>query len=236
MSWHYLQGLEEVSSEAICWDGKRFAPSSGQTTLAGYCLPGSETESCQSSQSGTMYRHLTASLGKAESMLSRVDSLAKTFQPQGKVQGSKAHDLECGFTWQGSFVRWDRDSSSWKTPQCSLLAGLDEFSATWPKWGTMQNGECWVQEMLGDSTSETGYGFLPTPIKSDGSGGGCLRSKNGREYNLRDWWANKGFGKSRQSRKPEFWEWVMGWPMGWTELKPLEMDKFLLWRQLQSIF
>jgi len=26
---------------------------------------------------------------------------------------------------------------------------------------------------------------------------------------------------------PVWLEWVMGWPMGWTDLKPLEMDKSL---------
>jgi hypothetical protein len=28
---------------------------------------------------------------------------------------------------------------------------------------------------------------------------------------------------------PTWVEWLMGWPLGWTDLKPLEMDKFLLW-------
>ena len=31
---------------------------------------------------------------------------------------------------------------------------------------------------------------------------------------------------------PEWVEWLMGWPIGWTGLKPLEMDKFREW-QLQ---
>lgn len=30
---------------------------------------------------------------------------------------------------------------------------------------------------------------------------------------------------------PAWVEWLMGWPIGWTDLKPLEMDKFLSWRQ-----
>lgn len=30
---------------------------------------------------------------------------------------------------------------------------------------------------------------------------------------------------------PNWVEWLMGWPIGWTDLKPLEMDKFRLWRQ-----
>jgi hypothetical protein len=25
---------------------------------------------------------------------------------------------------------------------------------------------------------------------------------------------------------PEWVEWLMGWPLGWTDLKPLETDKF----------
>ena len=28
---------------------------------------------------------------------------------------------------------------------------------------------------------------------------------------------------------PEWVEWLMGWPMGWTELRPLEMDRFHEW-------
>ena len=30
---------------------------------------------------------------------------------------------------------------------------------------------------------------------------------------------------------PEFWEWMMGWPSGWTGLRPLETDKYQSWRQ-----
>ena len=30
---------------------------------------------------------------------------------------------------------------------------------------------------------------------------------------------------------PTWVEWLMGWPLGWTDLKPLEMDKFQQWQQ-----
>jgi hypothetical protein len=33
---------------------------------------------------------------------------------------------------------------------------------------------------------------------------------------------------------PEWVEWLMGWPIGWTGLKPLAMDKFHLWQQQHS--
>lgn len=35
---------------------------------------------------------------------------------------------------------------------------------------------------------------------------------------------------------PEWVEWLMGWPIGWTDLKPLEMARFREWQQQHSIF
>jgi hypothetical protein len=35
---------------------------------------------------------------------------------------------------------------------------------------------------------------------------------------------------------PEWIEWFMGWPMGWTELEPLGTDKFQEWQQLHGLF
>lgn len=35
---------------------------------------------------------------------------------------------------------------------------------------------------------------------------------------------------------PEFWEWMMGWPIGSTALQPLAMDKFRQWRRLHGGF
>jgi hypothetical protein len=33
---------------------------------------------------------------------------------------------------------------------------------------------------------------------------------------------------------PTWVEWLMGWPLGWTDLKPLAMDKFQQWRCLHG--
>ena len=35
---------------------------------------------------------------------------------------------------------------------------------------------------------------------------------------------------------PPWVEWLMGWPSGWTDLKQLEMDKFLRWLELHGIY
>ena len=342
MSWHILkdceslpclQGQEEVSSEAICWDGERFAPSSGPTTLGGYCLPDNETESCLDSRSGMTCRHSMDILGEGESMSSQAGSPARTSAQPAKAQGSTASDPGCGTTWRESFARFDPDSCSWRTPQCSLLEGLDEFSETWPRWGMMRNGACSELSTLAPRTDEIGSGsselwptpclpgnggshgkakmkrlLLPTPLASiathggpnqrdssgrpalqmaamkwptplsgEGSGGGnagyALAAMNGekrasgatRSLKLRDAVLafptptvndskNSTLPPSQISRdnipgalirdgqppggqlNPPWVEWLMGWPIGWTDLKPLETDKFRSWRQQHSGF
>jgi hypothetical protein len=35
---------------------------------------------------------------------------------------------------------------------------------------------------------------------------------------------------------PTWVEWLMGWPLGWTDLKPLEMDKYQQWQQQHGIY
>jgi hypothetical protein len=35
---------------------------------------------------------------------------------------------------------------------------------------------------------------------------------------------------------PTWVEWLMGWPLEWTDLKPLEMDKYQQWRQQHGIY
>jgi hypothetical protein len=35
---------------------------------------------------------------------------------------------------------------------------------------------------------------------------------------------------------PDWVEWLMGWPIGWTALRPLETAKFHLWLRQHGIF
>lgn len=295
MSWHFLQGLEEVSSEAICWDGERFAPSNGQTTLAGYCLPDSEMESSRDSRSGMTCRHSMETHGEDESMSSQAGFPVKIFPQPEKARESMAQNPECGTTWQGSFARFDRNSSSWKTPQYSLLEGLDKYLETWPRWGMMRNGVCWERMTAEPPISATESGFWPTPShdgKDNASPAAILRKSPGLGVVAQIWqtptaddaverkigkWNSRGEPKLsaevliwptprtkgmcggsgaweqlklattiEEARKmgagnggqlnPPWVEWLMGWPIGWTALQPLETDKFRQWQQQHSAF
>lgn len=246
MSWHYLQGLEEVSSEAICWDGEQFAPLNGQTTLGGYCLPDSETESYHDSQSGTMCKPLTVNLGEGESMSSVADSLAKTFPVLAKALESMAKDQGCGPKWRGSLVKLSQDGSWWKTHPYSLLADSIPFCGTWPKWGTMRNGECLERLTPERSISARDSGLWPTmvctQIQEDYER--CLQRRKAAK-------SPKNWGKIRANNlvmkvlmeenggrviqgkvlNPRWIEWFMAFPIGWTSLNPLETHKFQSWRQ-----
>ena len=144
-------------------------------------------------------------------------------------------EAQCGNTWPESLAKWDQDSCSWKTHQCSLLGDLELFSGTWPKWGLMRNGESWAQTSLVQRIGGTEFGWLPTPTASDWMTGKVngIEHRNrrfirtsltsGTEFgaNLRDAFRLM----TGKALPPNFSEWMMGWPIGWTDLKPLEMDK-----------
>ena len=56
-----------------------------------------------------------------------------------------------------------------------------------------------------------------------------------RQFMYKDATTDRGKGnlgeKVGGQLNPTWVEWLMGWPIGWTDLKPLAMDKFRSWRQ-----
>ena len=59
-------------------------------------------------------------------------------------------------------AKYDPSTHLLKTYQCSFIEDLNEFSATLPKSGMMQNGKLYQQSTLEPRTFGTGYGLLPT--------------------------------------------------------------------------
>ena len=78
MSWHYLRELEGEFLEDICSGGEPFAPLKSKITHAEFYCNGKLMDSYLDSLSGTMLEPLTENLGKEKSMLSAVDSHART--------------------------------------------------------------------------------------------------------------------------------------------------------------
>ncbi len=59
-------------------------------------------------------------------------------------------------------ARYDRDTRSLKTYQCSFIEGLNVFSATLPKSGMMRNGKLSEQTMLVRNTNGNASGLWRT--------------------------------------------------------------------------
>jgi len=95
-------------------------------------------------------------------MSSAEASPAKTSHTQGGGQAWKAQDQDYGAKSPAWLASYDRNTSSWKTSQHSLVEGLDEFSETWPRLGTTRNGIAYQLPPLALRTDATGFGSWPT--------------------------------------------------------------------------
>lgn len=303
MSWLYSRALVEEYSGASCLDGAPSAPSSATPTPQAYLQQGRTTEHWRRFPSGMTCAALTEGHGE-ELLTSYLAGFhARTSAPPARERGSKESDPASGWRWRGSFARFDPGSSSWRTRQCSLLGGSESFSETWPRWGSMRNGECSERTMPGHLTSVTGSGSSrltgnawPTPTSADASMGSIITKdrfsalvetgkpatrKDGGEYGVgllemvlarqmfatptatanqlapsmqkhpgcRAMWptptahnAKECNAPAEQTRNtptlaaqaggklnPPWVEWLMGWPIGWTDCEPLETGRCQQW-------
>jgi hypothetical protein len=71
---------------------------------------------------------------------------------------------------------------------------------------------------------------LPTPTAGNSHSGGRLDEFGGSTNPFR------GTEIGRLPLNPCWVEELMGWPLGWTDLKPLETDKFQQWQHSHGNF
>ena len=83
--------------------------------------------------------------------------------------------------------------------------------------------------------SESGYWRIPTPLASDGSeqqANSKVRHIRNAKFGARvrsvPYWILKNYN---MRSTPTMSEWLMGYPISWTDSAPLATDKFLLWRR-----
>ena len=233
MSWLYSRALVAEYSAATFSDGERYARSSKTPTPQAFLPPDRMTAFSRPSRFGMTFAPLTESLGKDLLTWFRADSRVRTYPLLETALGSMASDPACGEKCDGSLARYDHATSSWKIVQLSLFEDSDEFSETWPRWGFMRAGECWAVTPSAVLPMAKGYGLsLPRPTASMARKGWGFGAVTNRRY-------------SRQVRQdtlrmlgkapsPIAIEWLMGWPDGWTDLKPLEMAKFQAWQRQHS--
>jgi len=225
MSWLYSQVLVEEYLGGNFLDGEQSVPLNGSLTQQAYLLPNKMKDFSRLSRFGMMFKPLTENLGMGLLTLYLEGFRVKISVPLEKEKESTENEVQCGSTWRESFARFDLDTHSWRTPQCLLAEDSVEFLGTWPRWGMMLNGECWELEMSEQTTNEIESGLLGKTTQNQLPNPTCHNAKEGAypsEYTRNTpSLATHAGGKLN----PTWVEWMMGWPLGWTDLKPLAMDK-----------
>ena len=221
MSWLFSQALVEEYSPDKCSDGAQSVQSSGKPTQRAYLQRDKTTDTWNRFPSGMTCEPLTEADGEAVLTSFLAAFPAKTSAQPEKAQASTASDPACGWKWPASSVKYDPDSRSWRTRQCSLLGGLVEFSETWPRWGSMRNGECWEVTPWACVRKESESGLsLMRPTASDGLRHRfqlkSLIRKGHQDGNLTEQLARVHQAKLT----PNAAEILMQWPPMWTALNP----------------
>ena len=159
MSWSFSPVLVAAFSEATSWDTEPSAPSSATPTPDQFYWPDKPMEHSRLSRFGMTCEPLTGDRGEALLTWFRGASPARMSASPAKVTDLTASDPASGTRWPGSFAKWDPASCEWKTHQHSLLGGLERYSETWPRWGSVVVGASYQPQMSMPLTCANESGF-----------------------------------------------------------------------------
>lgn len=149
-------------------------------------------------------------------------SLVRTLAKPAPERGSPANAPAYGRNLLGSFASFDLASLSWRTSQRCLVEGWATFSETWPPSGIIHFGIAYRLAPSGLPMNVIASLSYPTPSARDwkDSPGMSFEGKKGRSRT--DQLARFVYALERTPAdggrlNPEFVEWLMGFPIGWTE-------------------
>jgi hypothetical protein len=218
---HYLPEPEVEYLPVNRSVGVQSAQSKKTNTAAAYWSHDKTTEPLTRSQFGMTLLRLQDAHGLDLLTLYQAAFPVRTLVAQGLELVSRAQGQDSGVTCTESFAKFDPVLCSWRTLHCSLLGDSVEFSETWPRSGTMQNGECWERTQLERHTDGIESGYWPTPLAGDNRDRGHLgtpvvqrRIKIGKQVML-----SQCVSETSGALNPNWVEWLMGWPIGHTDLQ-----------------
>lgn len=215
MSWHCSQALVAAFSEANSWDGELSAPLKS-TGTDGASLPSARmTASLSPSPSGMTSAPSTDSHGEDVLTWYLAGFLVKPIPRRLEVGTSRMiSGRKCGESWQrslpGTYLpRTSKDAQS---------TGRQRISRRWVTKPALLPlpRQTWAQTTAGP---DIGYVHTPTV------------TANFAAPSMQKWACCRAFVQAFGAPSPEAFEHLMGWPTGWTALKPLAMDKFHAWRR-----
>ena len=233
MSWLFSQALVAEYSAASCSDGEPSAQLSVTPTQHKFWRNDKTMEPSDLSRFGLTCAVLTADRGEALLTSYLAGFRAKTSALPEPAPDWAAIAAACGLNSNASLARFDPDSCSLKTAQLSLIEDSQSCWPILPRSGLMLDGRCYPLNSSAPATFVTAPGSLPTPVKSWGRRGPGISNNLGKlRCSLGTTLASLAIVKAVGWRWPaSFVEWMMGWPIQWSALKPLEMGKFRQWQQ-----
>lgn len=147
-----------------------------------------------------------------------------------ETYGRKSSESLGKFGPNGSFSKTSQESF--------LINSLEQSSVIWPSSGMIADGRCWGLTRLVPRTKENAGGCWPTPLASDCEGGvNKCQNDGGGFYRVNKKGVRHGV-KLRDAiggkPNPVFDEWLMGFPIRYTELRRVETGKCLSRRPLRG--
>jgi len=132
--------------------------------------------------------------------------------------------LVYGNTYAKAFAWYDRSTRCWRTWQRCLNGGFQQYSGTWPRSGMTRSGIAYQLPTLVPGNYGTERGLWPTPNATAFKGGRLSGRRGKKRPERNNWqdWCSLVLGQ--RYPVPETAEQVMGYPTGWSEIKPSEIQ------------
>ena len=255
MSWTCSQVLADQFSQANLITTEQSLQLKSTRTAERFYFDGKKRGTSKRSPSGMTSTPSTLLSGMASLMSSLLGSPVKDSrsqankeeQPTPETNGRKRNELSKKFDQAELFSKTSRESES--------------TSESWPEilpiWGMIQGGELFPLEKPEPCTFGRDGIVWPTPRSRDWKAGYGPRYLRKRSSPLPDtvdynenyetiWptpnaheprlgYQDRSKGKKGTRLNPDWVEWLMGWPIGWTSLDPLPAENFDAWVALLSI-
>lgn len=220
MSWLYSQALVAAYSADSCSDGEQSALSKSSPTPQGYCSSDRMTAFSRLSRFGMTFAPLTEDRG---------EELLTSYLAGFHVRRGATRAL--GKTAPLTFGRKCLELSVKYAPTLFLPKTLTRAQSSWLKTilpsvdimhiGAKFQRQTWALTILGE-----GGGYLHTPTTK----------ANYSAKSMQKWKCCRNFVAVFGTPTPNNQEFLMGFPLGWTDLKPLATDRFRQWLRSHGKF
>ena len=216
MSWLFSRALVEDCSELTHLGSDLCVRLKSENYSDAYLLRDKTNECSRLSQYGMTFGHLEQNNGGVVLMFFLEDSRVRRLAVQRveKTSEKKTSGRTC------------TESSALFLPVMCSLKTYQQSRSSWRK-RTLRNlvtkpkcfpfpRKTWVLTMHGKD-----FGFLHTPTTK----------ANYAARSMQKWQACRNFVEVFGKPTPENQEWLMGLPIGWTDMQPLETDRFQQWQR-----